>query len=405
MQTFPPEVTTCRVYGTTDTVSTHTNSSDQDREDTSPHQVGSAIGERKAHHLDICIREDRYQVESGSTGLDGVRFIHAATPELSLNEIRTETTFLETQVRLPIFISSMTGGSEAGYRANKQLAEAAQITGIPVGMGSIRILFRKPDVIDHFRLKRYAPDVPVFANLGGVQLKDTPHDKIHAMVRTLEVDAVAIHLNPAQELFQPGGDTDFTGVLNSLERFIATSPVPVIVKETGFGIHPALARKILDMGAVYVDCAGTGGTNWVLVEAHRQHRDDARAAEEFTDWGLPTGILLDALDTSNGRVLASGGLRTGMDIAKCLALGASSCGLALPLIRAVHRGGAEEAVRYIRHLETTLRSVMLLTGSKTVEDLRRGRIMKSREFVRAVEELRNTADPTDHRARQESADQ
>jgi isopentenyl-diphosphate Delta-isomerase len=354
------------------------------------------MGERKALHLEICVRDELYSVESGETGLDGVRFIHSAVPELRTDEIQTGTEFLNHTVRLPVFISSMTGGSDEGYRANKELAGAAQAAGIPVGMGSIRILFRKPEVIDHFRLKKYAPDVPVFANIGSVQLRETSHQDIRNLLKELEVDGVAVHLNPAQELFQPGGDTDFTGILSALGRFIEASPVPVIVKETGFGIHPAIGRRILDLGAAYLDCAGTGGTNWVQVEAYRLDGPEAASAAEFTGWGLPTGVLLDALDTSHGRVLASGGLRTGMDVAKCLALGASSCGLALPFIRAVHAGGAEAVVEEVRRIERVLRSVMLLTGCRTPGDLSRGRIMRTAEFMHAVTELRNSADPLDH---------
>lgn len=349
--------------------------------------AGDSIGERKAAHLEICATPDHYEVEGGSTMFDQVRFVHRSLPEIDTSEVDTATTFLGMPVALPFFISSMTGGSDAGYQANRTLARVAQRARIAVGMGSIRILYRKPEVIDHFLLKSIAPDVPVFANIGGVQLVDPDQTRLLELIRRLEVDAIAVHLNPGQECAQPEGDHAFRGVLEGIRRLCDRSPVPVIVKETGFGIAPVDARLLIDAGAAYVDVAGSGGTNWVTVERHRLEPGRSAVADEFRDWGLPTAALLDALRPHAGRVLASGGIRTGLDVAKSIALGAESAGLALPFIRAVVHGGEEAAYGLTQDLAGVLRTAMVLTGSRTVADLRAAALLRTAAFRDTVEQL------------------
>jgi isopentenyl-diphosphate delta-isomerase type 2 len=346
-----------------------------------------SIGDRKAQHLEICSDDSQYQVEGGSTGLDGVRFIHRSLPEVNEDEIRTDIDFLGTRVRLPLFISSMTGGSSKSYQVNKLLAEVAQQVGIPVGMGSIRILFRKPEVTDHFRLKEHAPDVPVFANIGGVQLINSDNTQLIDLLHELAVDGVAVHLNPGQELAQPEGDRAFRGVLEGVQRLCSESPVPVLVKETGFGIAPWEAESLLTAGAAYVDVAGSGGTNWITVERYRLHDDDARVAAEFSDWGTPTGPLLQTLGHLRGRILASGGVRTGVDIAKCVALGAHSVGMALPFVRAVQEGGVAAGVALATRLARALRYAMVMTGSATLDALREAPLLRDDRFRSTVEQL------------------
>ena len=346
-----------------------------------------SIGDRKAQHLEICSDDSQYQVEGGTTGLDGVRFIHHSLPEVNEDEIRTEIDFLGSRVTLPLFISSMTGGSAKSYQVNKLLAEVAERVGIPVGMGSIRILFRKPEVIDHFRLKEHAPDVPIFANIGGVQLIDGDNTQLIDLVHELSVDGLAVHLNPGQELAQPEGDRAFRGVLEGVQKLCGESPVPIIVKETGCGIAPWDAEALLSAGATYVDVAGSGGTNWITVERYRLDETEAAVAAEFSDWGTPTGPLLETLSHLRGRVLASGGLRSGMDIAKCVALGAHSVGMALPFARAVQAGGVEEGVALAERLARVLRFAMVLTGSQTLEDLRDAPLLRDEQFRATVSHL------------------
>lgn len=338
--------------------------------DNGPHQD---IGSRKAQHLDICVDSSRYQVESGSSRFDEVHFFHTPLPELDVATIDTSLPMLGHRVSLPFFISSMTGGSAQGYQANKDLAAAAQACRIAVGMGSIRILFRKPEVFEHFYLRRIAPDIPIFANLGGVQIRDMDHKEISEVLKRLEVSALAVHLNPGQELFQSGGDRNFSGVLDGIARFATHSPVPIIVKETGFGIDPLQAQRLIDAGAAYVNLAGSGGTNWVTVESYRESEDMFAAAEEFRDWGMPTALLLSACRSQNlqQRILASGGLRSGMDIAKAVAMGAEAAGFALPFIRAVVEQGSEGAIAIIERVRKVFTSAMALTGSSTLDQFRR----------------------------------
>jgi isopentenyl-diphosphate delta-isomerase type 2 len=339
------------------------------------------IGVRKAKHLEICVQSEEYQVETNESFFDELRFVHRALPEIDADSVETGIDLLGYRVSLPIFISSMTGGSAEGFRVNDALARAAQEARIPVGMGSFRVLFRNPEVFPHFHLKAKARDVPVFANLGGVQIRSLPHEKIHEMVKRLEADALVIHLNPAQELFQPEGDRDFAGILPAVAGFSERSPVPVIVKETGCGIGPTEAGRLLDAGATFVNVAGAGGTNWMQVEAFRLAGDEQRLADMFADWGTPTALLLAASEHLSPSILASGGVRNGMDVAKAIALGATAAGLALPFARAVYFHGREGVHRLLATIRRELVTVMTLTGSRTIESLRKARLWRSARFT------------------------
>lgn len=408
--------------------------------DLPPSHDGEAMALRKERHLDICLNSAPGTIEGPDAGFRHVRFLHHALPELSLEDIDTSCSLFGYRTRLPLFISSMTGGSKDAFRVNQDLARIAQAEGIGVGMGSLRILFRKPEVKEHFLLKHLAPDVPVWANLGAVQVRDMVHDRIFEMIRSLEVDGIAIHLNPGQELFQPEGDRDFRGILPAIRRFCEKCPVPVMVKETGAGLHPAEVVRLLKAGARYVNIAGSGGTNWITVESLRQegHPDGADLAamgREFIGWGNPTALVLATLRNMEdagripgqpsprqatmpdgkpsgrnrmlsesagapasrnreagssdgilqGRVLASGGIRSGMDLAASLVLGAHAAGAALPVLRALDRDGADGARAWIRRAGGTLARVMLLTNCRNLGELRRSAHMLEPGFAREVE--------------------
>lgn len=314
-----------------------------------------------------------------------MHFVHNALPEAAVSDLDTTETFLGQRLALPFFISCMTGGSEGGFKANKGLAAAAQELRIPVGLGSIRVLLENPDLFPHFHVKPVAPDVPVLANISAVQVRDGDLPALLALVQRLEAQALVVHLNTGQELFQPEGDRDFRGLKQAIARLCEASAVPVIVKETGFGIVPSLVRELLGAGAAYVDLAGAGGTNWVTVESYRVPREERLVAAEFADWGVPTALLLAACRTGRDRLLASGGIRSGMDAAKAVALGAVCAGMALPVIRAVVAGGAEAVVKLYRRLERTLRIVMLMTGSRTTAELRRGTVWLDPTLTASVE--------------------
>ncbi len=317
-----------------------------------------------------------------------MHFLHDALPEIAVEELDTSVPFLGVRVALPLFISCMTGGSEGGFRANRTLATAAQALGIPVGLGSIRVLLEKPGLFEHFAIKPLAPDVPLLANIGAVQVRDGDRDSLLALVDRLGAQALVVHLNPGQELFQEEGDRDFRGVTRALQELARESPLPIIVKETGFGIGPGLARDLLDAGAAYIDLAGAGGTNWISVESYRLAGADREAAADFADWGMPTALLLACFEGKQPRLLASGGIRTGMDAAKSLAMGAELAGLALPAIREAASGGVDAVVGLFRRLERTLRAVMVMTGSRTVAELRRGTLWQRPSFAAEAQSLR-----------------
>ncbi len=346
------------------------------------------ISKRKQNHLDVCMQQP---VESsGSSFFEDAMFIHRALPELRVNEIDTSIQFLGKTVASPLFISCMTGGSDQGLIANKELAKAAQKLGIPLGLGSMRVLFQQPERLPDFQMRALAQDIPIIANIGAVQLKQTSVPELQEWLKKLEVDALAIHLNCGQELFQEGGDTDFKGLKQAIAQTIEHLQLPVIVKETGFGISPKEVKELIEMGAAYIDLAGAGGTNWITVE-HFSKQSDDMAANAFMDWGTPTAILLDATREFSGKIIASGGLRSGMDLAKSIALGAVSGGMALPFIQAAIDGGVEEALVLGETINRVLKTTMILTGSRTIADLRQQPLIRSIEFSDFVKQLK-TAD-------------
>jgi isopentenyl-diphosphate delta-isomerase type 2 len=262
-------------------------------------------------------------------------------------------------------------------------------------MGSIRILFRKPEAFADFHLRPMAPDVPIFANLGAQQLVEERardgYKTLEGWLARLEVDAVAIHLNPGQELYQDDGDRDFRGLKAVIGDYLEHAKLPVIVKETGFGIAPDEVDFLLKAGAAYVDLAGAGGTNWLTVEAYRLDAVGYESGEGFRDWGWPTAVLTAAVGHRKGRILASGGLRSGLDVAKAMALGAHAGGLALPLVRALKSAppgaGTQAVVAYVLGLERSLKTAMLLSGSASPTALRKAKLDTSREFDHRLRQL------------------
>lgn len=335
------------------------------------------------------------RVESSSSWFDQLTFVHNPLPETSLDRVTLSASFLDKPVQAPFFISSMTGGSQAGFRINHDLARAAQTLGIPLGLGSMRVLFHHPEAKPQFDLRAEAPDVPIFGNFSAVQLKEHAPEDVAALCAELGLDGIAVHLNPGQELCQDEGDRDFTGLMGPIESIAKRTAV--IVKETGFGIPPWTARRLLNAGARYVDVAGAGGTNWSRVEilrGSRQKKSVDFSAFPFADWGIPTALNLAALGGCHfsGSILASGGLRTPLDFAKAIALGAVSAGTALPVIRQVVSGGADAVVQYWQDIFTDVKRIMLLTGSTTVRDLSAAPLILSETMISAVRQLKHAGD-------------
>ncbi len=326
---------------------------------------------RKDDHIRIVLEED---VERGvTTGLERWRFTHQALPELDLAEVDAGTTFLGRRLSAPLLVSCMTGGAPRGGQLNRRLARAAQQAGVALGVGSQRAALDQPDLEDTFRVRDLAPDVPVQANHGAAQLADRGAlARCRRAVRMVEADALVVHANPLQEALQPEGTARFAGLVARIGEVAAALEVPVIVKEVGWGISADVARALAAAGVAGLDCAGAGGTSWSEVERHRI-ADPAlrRAASAFAGWGIPTveSLLACRAELPGGLVIASGGLRTGVDVAKCIALGADLAAVAAPLLRAAAEGHDALALR-LRALVAEIRISMFCVGARTLRDLR-----------------------------------
>jgi isopentenyl-diphosphate delta-isomerase len=328
------------------------------------------IGDRKSEHIRINLEED---VRSGlTTGLEHYHFIHEALPELNLQDIDLSQYIFNRQVKAPILISSMTGGTESAGKINRVLAEAAQITGVAMGVGSQRVALEHTEAVDSFQIRHIAPDSLLFANLGAVQLNyGYGIDECQRAVDMIEADALILHLNALQEAVQPEGDTLFSGLLSKIEKVCRVLPVPVIAKEVGWGFSARAATLLADTGVKAIDVAGAGGTSWSQVEMHRaSNESQARLAAAFLDWGIPTAesILQVRQAAPELLVFASGGLRSGVDIAKCIALGASLGGMASPFLRAAVQS-LDSTVLAIEELSREIQICMFATGTEAISQL------------------------------------
>lgn len=330
----------------------------------------AALRDRKRSHLDLC-RTEAVEHAGKTTLFEDVELIHNALPELALDELDVSTTFLGKRLRAPLLITGMTGGTEEAGRVNRDLAMVAERAGIAFGLGSQRVMQRDPATASTFAVRDVAPSVPLLANLGLTQAARQPSAAVAALAEAVAADAVCLHLNPAQELVQPEGDRDFRGGLAALRRLCRELPVPVIVKETGCGISRGVGEALCDAGVRHVDVSGAGGTSWVRVEALRADADGRALGGALAGWGIPTAASLAMLDGLELQLIASGGVRNGLEVAKALALGARLCGAALPVYRAYGTGGVDAAAAWIDGLCHELRATMLLTGAATLDDLAR----------------------------------
>lgn len=325
---------------------------------------------RKSDHIRINLEED---VRSSlTTGLERYRFVHQALPELSCSQIDLSQRLFGKTLKAPILISSMTGGTEQAAQINRTLAMAAQHTGVAMGLGSQRVGIETPELADTFRVRKYAPDILLFANLGAVQLNYSyTVEHCQQAVDMIEADGLILHLNPLQEALQPEGDTNFVGLVKKIERVCKSLVVPVIVKEVGWGISERTARLLAEAGVSAIDVAGAGGTSWSQVEMFRiQDERRARVAAAFRDWGIATAeSILQARRGAPGVILfASGGLRNGIDIAKCIALGARVGGMAGPFLRAAAQS-MEETVRVIEEIRDEIQICMFAAGAADLQAL------------------------------------
>ncbi|MFM1815162.1 MAG: hypothetical protein RLZ98_1857 [Pseudomonadota bacterium] len=330
------------------------------------------ITTRKDEHVRIVL-EDDVRARRVTTGLETIQFRHDPLPELALTDVDVSTTFLGYDLAAPLLISSMTGGPARSEAINRHIAVAAQHLRIPFGVGSQRIALEQqgasglgPD------LRKAAPGVPILANLGAAQLRTANGiDLARRAIDMIGADAIIIHLNAVQEAVQEGGDTDWRGVLEALDRLVRASPVPVIAKEVGFGISGEAAIRLQSVGVGIVDVAGAGGTSWAAVEAARSRSLVARAvAEAFRDWGIPTAEAITMVRQAcpAACVIASGGIRDGIDAARAIRLGADLVGQAGPTLQAAI-DGPEALIAHFEAVIAQLRIVCFATGSPNLAAL------------------------------------
>lgn len=330
----------------------------------------AGTADRKADHIRLAL-EQRMQL--GHSYFDDWRLVHAALPEIDRAAIDTSVTFLGKRLRAPLLISCMTGGTEVASRINRNLARAAEATGIAVGVGSQRKALEDAATTATFLVREDAPSTVLLANLGAVQLNyGFGIAECRRAVEMIGADALVLHLNPLQEAIQPEGQCDFSGLLDKMGRVAAALEVPVIAKEVGNGISGALAAALAERGITVLDVAGLGGTSWARIEAARA--DDAEIGEVFAGWGIPTPQSIRQCRRVPGvTVIGSGGVRNGLDVARAIALGADLAGMAYPFLAAATRS-ADEVMAKIERTVEELRIAMFCSGARTVAELGRASI-------------------------------
>jgi isopentenyl-diphosphate delta-isomerase len=333
------------------------------------------IDQRKADHIKINLEKD---VRSAlTTGLEKYHFVHDALPELDLEQIDTGLSLFGKELASPILISSMTGGTEDAETINLRLAEAAQEMKIAMGVGSQRVAIQNPEQAKTFQVRRVAPDILLFANLGAVQLNyGYGIDQCRQAVEMIQADALILHLNPLQEAVQDAGDTNFAGLSRKIEEICKKLEVPVIAKEVGWGISEQTAKRLANCGVAAIDVAGAGGTSWSQVEMYRAPDEFTRElAATFVGWGIPTAdsIMNVRKAAPDMTVFASGGIKDGLDIAKCIALGATLGGMAGQFLKAAAIS-TKGVVQVMKLMKRQIEVAMFAAGAGTLAQLR-GKLM------------------------------
>ncbi len=333
------------------------------------------IGERKADHIEICLKEE-VKTKKVTTGFEDVHLLHRAIPEIEREKVDLSTTFFEHKFSAPIFIGAMTGGTAKATKINAAIAEAVEQLHLGMGVGSQRIAIDNPEFEYSFSVVREkAPTAFILANIGGPQLVDKYGvNEAKKAVKMLKANALAVHLNALQEAIQPEGDTNYSGLLRKIGDITQALDVPVIIKETGAGICAEDAAMLATKGVAAIDVAGVGGTSWAAVEYYRaKARKDAfsqRLGETFWDWGIPTAVsLVETVKSVDVPVIASGGIRNGTDVVKALTLGASLASATFPFLEPAIKG-SKDVKKLLHHLIGEVRNSMFLVGANSIQKLK-----------------------------------
>ena len=327
------------------------------------------VSKRKQEHIDISLNED-IRFKCKTTGFEAYDWVHCALPEMDFNDVDPSTIFLDKTISFPLMISPMTGGFDGAMEINRDLAEVCQDLSLPLAVGSQRQILENDRHRKSFQIvRKTAPDIAIIGNVGAAQIaRIRDIASIQQMVDLIEADALAVHLNPLQELLQPEGNTDFSGVLEGIVTLVQKLSVPVIAKEIGCGISHEVATKLKEAGVKIIDIAGAGGTSWAGIETFRSGR--SKLGGKFWDWGIPTSEALTEVARIDGITrIASGGIEDGMTLAKALALGADLCGSALPILKAWTENRSTGVRTLIQAWKQELQMILFLTGCKDISAL------------------------------------
>lgn len=330
----------------------------------------SQISKRKNDHLDLAAHGS-VGFRDKTTLLECVELVHDAMPELSLDEIDLGVRVLGRSLKAPILLAGMTGGTERARNINRELASIAEERGYGFGLGSQRPMLKDAASAETYRVRDVAPSVLLLGNIGAVQAAALPTERVAELVSAIGADAICVHLNPAMEVVQTEGDRDFRGIEATYQRLSSELGCPVIAKETGCGLSASVGRRLVAAGIRDIDVSGAGGTSWVGVETERARAEDRPLGQAFWDWGIPTAASLLGVKPLRFRtVIATGGIATGLDAARALALGAHAVGIARPVLQALEQGGREQALAFLGAVERELRTALLLMGARDVSAAR-----------------------------------
>lgn len=329
-------------------------------------EISTLVG-RKLSHFELCAHHE-VEFRQKTTLLEDIELVHQPLTGTLLEEMDLSVQVLGKRLRYPLVITGMTGGAEEVGVFNREIAALAGRLGIGFGVGSQRVMLRYPEIKKTFQVREVAPEVLLFGNLGIAQAREMRTEDVVRLAEEIGADAMCIHLNTAMEVIQENGDHDFRGSLEAVRRLVAESPLPIIIKETGCGFARESGLKLAEAGVEWVDVSGAGGTSWVGVETIR-NRALRHLGEAFWDWGVPTAASVCELRNLNLNLIASGGIRTGLQAAKALALGAKLAGVALPVLRAYATGGTDGVETYLLAFFDELRVALMLCGCSNIAEL------------------------------------
>ncbi|HNV00910.1 MAG TPA: type 2 isopentenyl-diphosphate Delta-isomerase [archaeon] len=331
----------------------------------------SQIEKRKKEHLDLCAKKDVLFKEK-TTLLEFIELNYLALPEINFNEIDLSTEFLGKNFSFPFLISAITGGAQVSKKVNIEIAAACQELEIGMGLGSMRAMLEQPSLTETYFVRDVAPDIFIAGNLGAAQLKQYSPKEVDAALSAIEANALAIHINAAQEAMQPEGDLDFRGVVEKITEYADTLSVPVYVKEVGHGVSYETAMLLRETKISAIDTQGAGGTSWTRVDSLRHKKS---FGTEFRDIGIPTAVsIIETKNALNGvrkKIVASGGIRNGVEATKAIILGADMVGNALPILKAQTKNGAKEVINYLENFKKEMQITSFLLGCKNILELQK----------------------------------